>query len=125
MTSTNSLLKTFLVYGILLLGSVYIVATLTTFISISGILGQGFDVDWFAIKGGIAFMVCLSAIGFVVRKIWITGRNHEGNRLWVYLALSFVIATSTFLFLFNILSMIVVLADDDLLTAIILSTPQF
>ena len=67
---------------------------------------------WLYIKGGIALMGCLTAIGFVVRRIWFIGKAYEGNKLWVYLAISFIVSVSVVLFLINLILLALVLNPD-------------
>ena len=117
MNISNSLPKTFLIYGILLLGILYILATIITFVPITAlindvVLEREILLDWLYIKGGIALMGCLTAIGFVVRRIWFIGKAYEGNKLWVYLAISFIVSVSVVLFLINLILLALVLNPD-------------
>ena len=55
------------------------------------------------IKGTLSFIACIAAIDYVAKKIWLVGKDYEGNNLWVYLAISFIVSMSAFLFLFNLI----------------------
>ena len=117
MNISNSLPKTFLIFGILLLGVLYVLATLITFVPITAlkndvVLEREILLHWLYIKGGIALMGCLTAIGFVLRKIWFVGKDYEGNKLWVYLAISFIVSVSVLLFLLNLILLALVLNPD-------------
>ena len=118
MNISNSLPKTFLVYGILLLGILYILATLITFIPITYIMNDIWVMereirrDLIYIKGTLSFIACIAAIGYVAKKIWLVGKDYEGNKLWVYLAISFIVSVSGFLFINNLLLVDVVLNPD-------------
>ena len=68
--------------------------------------------DLIYIKGTLSFIVCIAAIGYVAKKIWLVGKDYEGNKLWVYLALSFIVSMSVLLFLFNLILLALVLNPD-------------
>ena len=63
-------------------------------------------------KGSKSYIACIAAIGYVAKKIWLVGKDYEGNKLWVYLAISFIISVSGFLFINNLLLVDVVLNPD-------------
>ena len=74
MRVSNSLPKTFLIYGILLLGILYILATLITFIPITYVMNdiwveREIRRDLIYIKGTLSFIVCIAAIGYVAKKL--------------------------------------------------------
>ena len=117
MTTTNSLPKTFLVYGILLLGILYVLATIITFVPITYIMNdiwveREIRRDLLYIKGTLSFLGCIAAIGYVAKKIWLVGKDYEGNKFWVYLAISFIVSMSVLLFLFNLIVVDLALNPD-------------
>ena len=117
MNVSNSLPKTFLIYGILLLGILYILATIITFVPITYVINdiwveREIRRDLIYIKGTLSFIACIAAIGYVAKKIWLVGKDHEGNKLWVYLAISFIVSMSVLLFLFNLILLALVLSPD-------------
>ena len=117
MNISNSLPKTFLIYGILLLGILYILATIITFVPITYVMNdiwveREIRRDLIYIKGTLSFIACIAAIGYVAKKIWLVGKDYESNKFWVYLAISFIVSVSGFLFINNLLLVDVVLNPD-------------
>ena len=68
--------------------------------------------DLIYIKGTLSFIACIAALGYVAKKIWLVGKDYEGNKLWVYLAISFIVSMSVLLFLFNLILLALVLNPD-------------
>ena len=68
--------------------------------------------DLINIKGTLSFIACIAAIGYVAKKIWLVGKDYEGNKFWVYLAISFIVSMSVLLFLFNLILVALVLNPD-------------
>ena len=58
--------------------------------------------DLIYINGTLSFIACIAAIGYVAKKIWLVGKDYEGNKFWVYLAISFIVSVSGFLFINNL-----------------------
>jgi len=94
MNEQKSLLKTFLVYGLGMLGCLYIFSISMFRASVEDRFDAGSSVEWFLTKAILIFLICISAIALVIRKIWIAGKGPDGRSLWVYPAISFIILVS-------------------------------
>ena len=68
--------------------------------------------DLIYIKGTLSFIACIAALGYVAKKIWLVGKDYEGNKFWVYLAISFIVSVSVVLFLINLILLALVLNPD-------------
>lgn len=105
MYGKNGLLKNFLIYGIALLGGIYILSTHIVHTSFSDMFGYQFTIEWYFLKLIVVFLICLSAIGWVISKVWIAGRRSNSRMLWVCLAIFFIFSVSSLLLFLSFLSL--------------------
>ena len=94
MNEKKSLLKTFLVFGIAMLGSLYVFSVELMHASFSNLLGYEFGIGWFYLKIAVISLICCASIMWVIRLLWIAGNREEGRSFWVYPAIGFIVFIS-------------------------------
>ena len=99
MNENKSLLKTFLIYGIAMLGVLYILSLEVFHTSFSHLLGYQFGLEWFFLKAIVISLVCWAAVAWVIRKLWIAAKGTDGRTLWVYPTIAFIVLVSLLLWL--------------------------
>lgn len=104
MDEKNNLLKNFLVYGIVLLGGLYILSLAVFHTSFSDLLGYQFGIEWFLLKVAVISLVCWAAVAWVIRKLWVAARGTDGRSLWVYPAIASIVLVSLLLWLLTFIA---------------------
>ena len=103
MPKLNGLLKNFLVYGIGLLGTTYIVSTKMAFTTVFPLINYDYPLEVYLLKLVLIFLACIFTIFWVVRRIWLASISSEGRTIWVYPLIAFVLLTSVCLLALNFL----------------------
>jgi len=114
MTKPKSLLKTFSLYGLGFLGVLYIFCTVVLWIFIGTSTTNDWGLDWWPMRIlSIVFTLgCFSAVGWVIRKLWLVSGNSDARNIWVYPSILFIAAMSVVLFTFNLLAFALMLWDE-------------
>ncbi|MDC2964108.1 hypothetical protein OA067_04270 [Gammaproteobacteria bacterium] len=98
------LLKTFLLYGIGLLGALYF--TLSYFVWHAFFWHRnewGVELGHLGVISVVSFLLCLFAVGLAITKLWSASKGDQTRSKWVYPSIAFVLLTSAFLLFFNLL----------------------
>ena len=115
MKNPRSFLANFSLFGLGLLGVIYIAFTFVVWIVTSRFINNewGIQLGHVELIWIFCTLGCFFSVGWVVRKLWLASWNGEVRNRWIYPSILFISGVSVILFAFNIILFVLMIAPLD------------